>query len=142
MTELSLEDALKMADEQELDLVMLSEKDNKAICKLMNYSKFVYNKQKVERKNKKSTQQSKEIRFDCVIADNDMKIKANQATRILNDGHTVRVSVFYKGRLVQRISDGKNLLDKFTHMIESKYTIGKKPSIEGNRVTMTIIPSK
>ena len=140
--EMSIAEALKMADENETDLVQMSEKDGVAVCKLMNYSKFIYEQHKKEKANAKAKQELKEVRISDGIADNDLKTKAKTASRIMDDGDKVKVVITYKGRSVAFIDRGIAKLEEFEKMIEKNHTVDKQPKIEGNRVYMILSPRK
>ena len=96
ITQMSTEEALKLADEQGLDLICISEKDEVPVVKIGNYKKFLYEKQKKDKENKKkarlSSQETKEIQISDVIAEHDLEIKANSADRIIKEGNKINLS--------------------------------------------------
>ena len=92
--------------------------DDIPVCKLINYQKFIYEQQKRSRQSKSAKVEMKEVRFNPVIADHDMEIKAKMASRILREGDKVRVVIPYKGRMTQYIANGIELMNKFDAMIE------------------------
>ena len=134
---LTLSQALQMAEERNLDLVEMSKVNEVSICKLINYSKYLYEKKKSVKKVKKSV--VKDIKFGCNIADHDLKIFANKALKILEEGNKVRVCVVFKGRQKALVSSmGKNLLDKFILYFNDNITIVREPKLEGDVYTMVI----
>ncbi len=140
----SLEEALDMAQENNVDLVQMGTNGNVAVCKLIDYSKFCYEQKKREKTLKKNSnkQELKEIRFNDAIAANDLSIKAKSAGRILSEGDKVKVTITYKGRMVAFIKRGIDKLNEFESLIEVNHTIDKEPKIEGNRVYMILSPKK
>lgn len=138
---MSLEEALRYADDECLDLVQMNEKEGVAICKLMNYSKYIYEQRKKGKMNNKSRQELKELRLSDNIAENDLKTKAKSASRMLDGGDKVKVVITYRGRSIAFITRGVEKLDTFEKMIDSKHVIDKQAKIEGNKVYMIISPS-
>lgn len=131
-----------MALEQDLDLVQLSKNGDTAICKIMSYSKYLYDQKKKEKHSNKTKQELKEVRLSDSIAENDIKVKAKTVCRILNEGDKVKVTITYKGRLVSFIGRGIDKLKEFEKLIDVDYTMDRQPKIEGNRVYMILSPSK
>lgn len=140
--EVTLEEALNMAEQQELDLVQMSSNGSLAVCKIMDYKKYEYEQKKKERKNTKVKQELKEVRFNDGIADNDLRIKAKTANRIIEEGDKVKVTIIYKGRLISFINRGIAKLNNFETLVEPNHTVDVPPRIEGNRVYMIISPKK
>lgn len=138
---MKLEDALKLAADNDLDLVQVSSNCDNVVCKIMDYTKFIYRQKKIEKNNRKPSQELKEIRIGNSIADYDIKIKAKQVDRILGEGDKVKVTIFFKGRTIRFVSDGVPMLHKVLNELTSKYSFVKEPKIEGNRVYMILAPS-
>lgn len=124
----------------ELDLVQMSEtdKDGVATCKIMNYGKFLYSQEKKSRANKKSKQDTKEVRLSDTIADNDMKTKAKNTDKFLESGDKVVVYVQYRGRQIAYISRGFDVINKFMTFLNSDYKVVKPSKVEGSRVSITL----
>ncbi|MEM4386041.1 MAG: translation initiation factor IF-3 [Candidatus Anstonellales archaeon] len=117
--EMSLDEALEVADREGLDLVMVGGDESLAVCKLMDYSKYIYNRHKIEKKNKKNNKCNKgikEIRLNSTIALNDLHVKVNNIKRLLLEGYRVRVCIIYNGRLADN-KDNK-LVDKIFNELE------------------------
>ena len=110
--EMSLTEALNVAEEEGMDLVEMSDNNGVSICKLMNYSKFLYEQKKSKKVQKKAV--LKEIKMGCNIADHDIKVSAKKALNILNDGDKIKVMVIFKGRQVMFANEqGQEILEKF-----------------------------
>ena len=135
---MDLNSALDIAYDEGLDLVEMSEKDGISICKLMNYSKFLYEQKKSKKVQKKAV--LKEIKLGCNIADHDIKVSAKKALNILNEGDKIKVSVIFRGRqVVLADTVGPEILEKFMNCFEDGFlTISKQPKLEGTLYSMTI----
>lgn len=140
--EMSLTDAFNIAEDEGMDLVEMSDNNGVSICKLMNYSKFLYEQKKAKKVQKKAV--LKEIKMGCNIADHDIKVSAKKALNILNDGDKIKVMVIFKGRQVMFANEqGKEILEKFLDYFEAGFvTVTKNIKLEGNMVTMQIEKSK
>lgn len=146
LVEMSTEEAKAEAEKQGLDLVVMNEKGDKTIVKMLDYSKYKYEKAKQSKENKKkqrlNTQALKEIQISDVIAQHDLSIKAKNIDRILLDGDKVQISIKYKGRAIRNIAQGPEKLQQLVNLVTAKYKIDRTPKIESNRVTMIISPVK
>ncbi len=140
--EMSLTEALNVAEEEGMDLVEMSDNNGVSICKLMNYSKFLYEQKKSKKVQKKAV--LKEIKMGCNIADHDIKVSAKKALNILNDGDKIKVMVIFKGRQVMFANEqGQEILEKFLNYFEEGFVVvTKNIKLEGNMVTMQIEKSK
>ena len=140
--EMSLTDAFNIAEDEGMDLVEMSDNNGVSICKLMNYSKFLYEQKKAKKVQKKAV--LKEIKMGCNIADHDIKVSAKKALNILNDGDKIKVMVIFKGRQVMFANEqGKEILEKFLDYFEDGFVIvTKNIKLEGNMVTMQIEKGK
>ena len=142
---ISRAEALQLAEKQGLDLVALND-DEIPVVKIVDYNKFMYEKHKKEKENKKkaklNSQELKEIRITESIADNDLKTKAKNIDRILKDGDKVKMSIRYRGRSIKNISGGTEKLKKLLSLVTFSYKIDKDIKTEGNTVSMIIAPLK
>ncbi|MBR4267300.1 MAG: translation initiation factor IF-3 [Bacteroidales bacterium] len=140
---LSREDALKLADEQGLDLVEISPDAQPPVCKIIDYQKFLYQLKKKlkEQKAKTAKTQVKEIRFGPQTDDHDFEFKLNHAKKFLADGDKVRAYVFFKGRQILFKEQGEILLLKFAQELEDIGRVDQLPLLEGKKMTMLISPS-
>ena len=140
--EMSLEEALEVAYSNDLDLVEMSVVNGVSICKVMNYSKFLYEQKKAKKVQKKMA--VKDIKFGCNIADHDLKISHKKATNILKEGDRVRVVVVFKGRQTAFANTmGADLISKFLGLFEEDAVqVVQNPKLEGNTYTVTIESKK
>lgn len=138
----ALGEALNMANEQGMDLVQLSTNNGIAVCKIINYSKFLYEQKKRGKMNNKDKQELKEVRIGDGTAENDIKVKAKTADRLLKEGDKVKVTITYKGRMIMFIKRGLDKLSEFDGFITYPHTIDVKPKIDGNRAIMILSPKK
>ena len=133
-------EALRIANEMKLDLVQMSDADNSgvAVCKVMDYGKYIYSQEKKAKANKKHRQDTKEIRLSDTIADNDIKTKARHTDKLLRDGDNIIVSIVYRGRQIAYLEHGFSVLNKFKSYLSESYQEFKSPRVEGNRVYMVL----
>lgn len=137
---ISLEEALNIAEENGLDLVEMSVSEGVSVCKIMNYSKFLYEQKKSKKVQKKSV--LKEIKFGCNIADHDLGISAKKALKILNDGDKVKVIAIFKGRqAIYGVEQGSSLMERFLSYLPDDVVISKSGKFE-NSVYSIIIERK
>lgn len=141
---LSREDALRLAEQQGLDLVEISPDADPPVCKIVDYQKFLYQLKKKLKEQKAKTQktQVKEIRFGPQTDDHDFEFKLNHAKRFLQDGDMVRAYVFFKGRSIVYKEQGEMLLLKFATQLEGIGKVDRLPSLEGKKMIMLISPVK
>ena len=140
----ALRDALKMAEEMELDLVEISPKADPPVCKITNYSKFLYQQKKKQKEMKAKTVKVviKEIRFGPQTDDHDFNFKLRHAEKFLKEGAKVKAFVFFKGRSILFKEQGEILLLKLATALEELGTVEQLPRLEGKRMTMYISPKK
>lgn len=140
----SLTEALKKADEFELDLVEISPNAVPPVCKIMDYKKFVYEQKKRDKALKaKSTQVTiKEIRFGPQTDEHDYEFKRKNAEKFLKEGSKVKAFVFFKGRSIIYKDQGQILLLKLATDLEEWGKVEAMPVLEGKRMIMFIAPKK
>ena len=139
-----LKDALELADELNLDLVEISPNADPPVCKVIDYSKFLY-QQKKKQKELKAKQTKivvKEIRFGPQTDEHDYNFKLKHAQKFLNDGAKVKAFVFFKGRSILFKEQGEILLLRFAQDLEEIGKVEQLPRLEGKRMTMFISPKK
>lgn len=141
---LSTREALELARESDMDLVMISPNATPPVCKIMDYNKFLYEQSKKQKEAKKNQKvvDIKEVRLSATIEDHDIEIKANNAKRFLNDGDKVKVSIRFKGRQNNYTSMGTKVFDAFMAKIEDAGVIEKSPQLEGKNMFMVLAPKK
>lgn len=138
----SREEALRLSEEKNLDLVLISPHAKPAVAKLMDYGKYRYEIQKREKEAKKKQKitQVKEIRLSTFIEDHDVQVKANTASKFLRDGDKVKVSLRFRGRERDYTSRGFEVMNKFADAVSEVAVIEKKPKFEGRSLTMFLAP--
>lgn len=140
----SLNEALELAEKEGLDLIQVNDSVNPPICKIMDYNKYIYEQKKAKNKNKQKTIKIKEIKFNYGIGNEDIKVKAKNAVRILNEKDRVKLIVVFKGREQQFINTGKTILESILEEISkiTTYDIVSPEKINGNTYSMVIGPHK
>ena len=138
----ALRDALKIADEQELDLVEISPKADPPVCKIIDYQKFLYQQKKKQKEMKAKTVKVvvKEIRFGPQTDEHDFNFKLRHAEKFLKEGAKVKAFVFFKGRSILFKEQGEILLLKLATSLEELGTVEQFPKMEGRQLTMVIAP--
>lgn len=139
-----LREALRMADHMELDLVEISPKADPPVCKIIDYSKFLYRQKKKQKEMKAKAFKIvvKEIRFGPQTDDHDFEFKKRHAEKFLKDGAKVKAYVFFKGRSILFKDQGEILLLRLATELEDLGTVEQMPKLEGKRMTMIISPKK
>jgi translation initiation factor IF-3 len=140
----NIKEALKMAEEQGLDLVEISPSANPPVCKIIDYKKFLYERKKKQKeiKAKSAKVVVKEIRLGPNIDDHDFNFKLKHAIKFLQDGAKVKVDVFFKGRSIIYKEKGEYVLLKFAAELEEYGKVEQLPKLEGKRMIMVIAPKK
>src|SRR6201991_2182824 len=138
----STQDALKKAQELQLDLVEISPNADPPVCKIIDYNKFLYEKKKKEKEMKAKSKASevKEIRFTPNTDDHDFDFKAKHAEKFLKEGNKVKAYVQFKGRAIQFKERGELLLLKFAERLAEVGQPEALPKLEGKRMLMIISP--
>ncbi len=139
---MSSREALKLAYERELDLVMIAPMATPPVCKIMDYGKFCFEKQKREKeaKKKQQTVELKEIQLSCRIDTHDYETKLNHAKKFLTSGNKVRVVMKFRGREMSHMAIGRELIEKFITDVAEVGSCDKKPSLEGRFMSVVINP--
>ena len=141
---MSVDEGIRIAKEQELDLVEIAPKADPPVCKIIDYKKFLYD-QKKKQKELKSKQQKvvvKEIRFGPNTDDHDFEFKLNHARKFLEEGSKVKAYVFFKGRTIVFKERGELLLLRFAKELAELGTVEQLPKLEGKRMIMMFNPKK
>ncbi|UII29529.1 translation initiation factor IF-3 [Fulvivirga maritima] len=135
-----IEQALKMAREQNLDLVEISPKADPPVCKIIDYSKFKYEQKKKQKEIKAKAQKTvvKEIRFGPNTEEHDFNFKLNHAQKFLKEGAKVKAYVHFVGRTIVFKERGEILLLRFAQALEDYGKVEQMPKLEGKRMTMFI----
>lgn len=140
----SIEEARKMAEEADLDLVEISPNADPPVCRLVDYNKFLYEKKKKDKEQKAKAKQSevKEIRFTPNTDDHDFDFKAKHAERFLQEGNKVKCFVQFKGRSILFQDRGQLLLLKFAERLSEWGSLESMPKMEGRRMLAIFTPKK
>ena len=136
------QDALRMAQDQQLDLVEISPTADPPVCKIIDYNKFLYDKKKKEKemKAKAKTTEMKEIRFTPNTDDHDFDFKSKHAENFLKEGNKVKAYVQFKGRAIQFKDRGELLLLKFADRLKDFGQLESMPKLEGKRMLAIFTP--
>ena len=143
-TVVSIQEALRLAEENEADLVEISPNAVPPVCKIIDYSKFLYQlkKKQKELKAKQVKVEVKEIRFGPQTDDHDYNFKLKHAMEFLKDGDKVKAYVFFKGRSILFKEQGEVLLLRFANDLEEYGKVDQMPVLEGKRMTIFLSPKK
>ncbi|MFR0910156.1 translation initiation factor IF-3 [Eubacterium sp.] len=135
---MSSKEAMRLAEEAELDLIKIAPKAKPPVCKIMDYGKFRYEQQKREKEAKKKQHvvETKEIRLSPNVEMNDLKTKANNARKFIEKGDKVKVTLRFRGREMAHISSSAHVLDDFAAMLEDIAQVSKAAKLEGRNMTM------
>ncbi len=138
----SSQEALRIADEQGLDLVKISPQATPPVCKLMNYGKFRFEQSKREKEARKNQHvvEVKEIRMSPGIDIGDFNTKLKNAQKFIADGNRVKVSVRFRGREMAHTDIGRSLLDKFAEQCAETATLDKGAKLEGRMMSIFLSP--
>ena len=137
-------EALRLAEELELDLVEISPNAQPPVCKIVDYKKFLYEQKKraKELKAKATKEEIKEIRFGPQTDDHDYEFKKKHGEKFLKEGAKVKAYVFFKGRSIVYKDQGQELLLRLAVDLEEFGKVEQMPKLEGKRMTMFIAPVK
>lgn len=137
-------DVKRMAEEQDLDLVMISPTAVPPVCKIMDYGKHLYEQTKKEKEAKKNQKivNLKEIRVSPTIEENDICIKAKNAMKFLTAGDKVKITVRFRGREAEHSFIGKRILENFVQKLEEVSVIEKPAKLEGRNMILILAPKK
>jgi len=138
----SLQEALRMAQEQELDLVEISPKAEPPVCRIIDYQKFLYQQKKKAKEIKAKAVKVvvKEIRFGPQTDDHDYNFKLKHAENFLKEGAKVKAYVFFRGRQIVFKDQGEILLLRFVQDLEEWAKVEQMPKLEGKRMSIMLAP--
>ena len=139
---LSLNEALDLAFEKKLDLVLVAPNNNPKVCRIMNYGKYKFEQAKKEKeaRKKSKTFETKELRITPNIDTHDLEFKVKNAKKFLEDGNKVKFTVRFRGRELNYIKQGEEVLSNIISSLEDVAVAEKRPILEGKN--MFIILSK
>ena len=133
---LSLNEALDLAFEKQLDLVLVAPNNNPKVCKIMNYGKYKFEQSKKEKEAKKKSRafELKEIRITPNIDNHDLEFKIKNAQKFLEDGNKVRFTVRFRGREMNYLKQGEEVLNEILELLQDVAVPEKKPVLEGKNM--------
>lgn len=134
--------ALKLAEEQQLDLVNIAPTARPPVCKLMDYGKYRFEMSKKEREIKKNQKimETKEVRLSATIEDHDIDVRYRQAVKFLQDGNKLKVTIRFRGRQIAHSEIGNQVMQEFAERIKDYGTVERRPVVEGRNMTMMVAP--
>lgn len=141
---MSSKDALSIAEEQSLDLVLISPNADVPVCKVMDYGKFKFEQAKRLKEQKKAQKvvEIKEVQLSMTIDKHDVEVKAKNAIKFLTAGDKVKVSIRMRGRQMARPEMGIEVMNNFYTIVENISVIEKQPEIMGRNIFMILSPIK
>ena len=141
---MSSREALRLAEEQELDLVKISPNAQPPVCKIMNYGKYVFElaKKAKEAKKNQKTVETKEVWLSMTIDVGDLNVKAKQAQKFLSQGNKVKVSIRMRGRQMAHSNLSMDVMQRFYELVKDFGSMEKKPLLEGRNIWMMLVPIK
>ena len=136
--------ALELAYEKDLDLVLIAPNAEPPVCRIMDYGKYRFERDKKEKeaRKKQTVVEVKEIQLSCRIDTHDFETKVKHAHRFLGDGNKVRVVVKFRGREMSHLDIGRELLEKFEEACKDLGSVDKRPALEGRFMSMIVNPIK
>ena len=137
---MSAREAMKLAEEAELDLVKIAPNAKPPVCKIIDYGKYRYElaRKEKEAKKKQKTVEVKEIRLSPNIDTNDLNTKVNAAKKFLFKGNKVKITLRFRGREMAHIAQSKHILDDFAKEVEDMAVVEKAPKQEGRSISMVL----
>jgi len=140
----SLGEALKLADEAEVDLVEIAPQATPAVCRLMDFGKFRYQRQKKahDARLKQRTIQLKEVKFRPGTEENDYQVKVRNIVRFLNEGDKAKITMRFKGREIAHQEFGMQMLERIRADLENDAVVEQLPKLEGRQLVMVLAPKK
>ena len=137
---MSPKEAMKLAQEAELDLVKIAPKAQPPVCKIVDYGKYRYELARKEKdaKKKQKTVELKEIRLSPNIDVNDLNTKMNAARKFLAKGNKVKITLRFRGREMAHMNSSKHILDDFAENLADVAVVEKAPKVEGRSIGMVL----
>ena len=141
---MSSAEALELAEKEDLDLVLISPNAEPPVCRIMDYGKFKFDQAKKLKEQRKAQKvaEIKEIRLSVVIDKHDIAFKAKDATRFLQNGDKVKISIRMRGRQQARPEAGVEVMNEFANMVKDVGAVEKLPDIMGRNIFMILAPIK
>ncbi|MBD2103322.1 translation initiation factor IF-3 [Leptolyngbya sp. FACHB-261] len=137
-------EALRIAEEKELDLVLVSDKADPPVCRIMDYGKFKFEQEKKAReaRKKQHTADVKEVKMRYNIDDHDYNVRLKSAQRFLQEGDKVKATIMFRGREIQHADLAEGLLKRMAESLQEVAEIQQAPKREGRNIMMLLSPKK
>ncbi|MED0678128.1 MULTISPECIES: translation initiation factor IF-3 [Aneurinibacillus] len=138
----SLREALRLAQEKDLDLVNMAPNAKPPVCRIMDYGKFRYEQQKKEKEARKNQKvvDVKEVRLSPTIEEHDFQTKLRNTVKFLENGNKVKLTIRFRGRAITHAELGQQVMEKLAKEVEHISTVERKPKIEGRSMIMILAP--
>ncbi len=136
--------AQELADQKQLDLVLIAPTGNPPVCKIMDFGKYRFEVAKKEKEAKKNQHviDVKEVRLSASIEEHDMGVKAKHADKFLRSGDKVKVSIRFRGREMAHREIGYQVMETFNSLLTEEMVVERKPRIEGRSMIMILAPKE
>ena len=140
---LPIKKAIELAEEEGLDLVLVSSNPSNPVCKILDYSKYKFemNKKAKESKKKQKVIEIKEVRLSPNIDKHDLETKAKNASKFIEAGNKVKVTMRFRGRELNFIEQGKEIMDSFKELVIDSQ-VDKEAKMEGKNLVMFLVPKQ
>lgn len=135
---LSVRDALKVAEDRELDLVEVSPTAVPPVCKILDFGKYKYQLNK--KHTQKKTADIKEVKVRPQVGEHDLELKIRNINRFIEGGDKAKIVMYFRGREIIRPELGMKVFDKITQQLTGKFQIEQRARLEGNHITMVVAP--
>ena len=137
---MSAREAMKIAQEAELDLVKIAPAAKPPVCKIIDYGKYKYEQARTEKeaKKKQKTVEVKEVRLSPNIDTNDLNTKINNAKKFISKGNKVKVTLRFRGREMAHVQQSKHILDDFAETLADVAVVEKPAKMEGRAMSMVL----
>ena len=137
-------EALRMAEEQHLDLVEVAPKAKPPVCRIMDFGKYRYEQQKREKeaKKKQKTISIKEVKLRPNIEQHDFDVKVKNAVRFVQEGNKVKVTIMFRGRELSHPELGRDILDRVAATLGDTVSVERNAKLEGKNMTMILAPKQ
>jgi translation initiation factor IF-3 len=135
---LPISEALRVAEDRELDLVEVAPNVAPPVCKILDFGKYRY--QLSKKQTQKKTMTVKEIKIRPQITENDLSLKVRNIRRFLDEGNKAKVTMYFRGREIIRPELGMKVFEKMLQLLTGKFAMEQPPKLEGNHITMVVGP--
>ena len=139
---MSLQEALRIAEERQLDLVEIAPQANPPVCRLMDYGKYKYEQSKKEKEAKKKQKiiQVKEIKMRPNIEEHDYQVKLRNVMKFLKSGNKVKATIMFRGREIVHAPKGEEILSRMAGDLKEVSVVERSPKLEGRNMVMVLSP--